>query len=347
MNYFINTVSQSVIDSREIVYKKQTPRSFDEFYGNTAIINSFEYYLKNNNIPNLLLVGSNGIGKYVSVQILVKKYLKSDFDKACLTINGSINRGKDVVSEKVDQKKTDKNYDGSNIINFIKKKVHLDNDVLKIIVILDYDHMTKESQMALRRIIEIYSNKARFILIANDLAKIIEAIQSRTVILQFHSLSTSELLVYMDDYCEKENLTISQSIKELLIYYCNSDLRQILLYLSILKRIPDLNNKQFYNIFKLPELEKIQQIIDCCCLPNNKQQVTTALKIVNNLLQNGYQNQDIIDYLFKVVYQNLHNKLTCDQQFKFLNIIINTYYTLENINTSLQMYNMINLLLKT
>ena len=67
---------------------------------------------------------------------------------------------------------------------------------------------------------------------------------------------------------------------------------------------------------------------------------------VNKLIEDGYQIQEIIDYMFKIVYINKNNKLSYKEQFEFLNIITKTYYLIENVSTSLQLYNMINLLLK-
>jgi len=337
MNHFVFKINEREVIDREICFIKRLPQNLDEIFGNSNIIDSFKYYLENNNIPNLLLVGPNGIGKYSSVNCLVKEYLKDDYKQGCLIIHGSINRGKDVVSEKMDQKKnTEKNYDGSNIINFIKKKVQL-NDKKKIIIIVDYDHMTKESQMALRRIIELYSTKTRFILMATELSKVIEAIQSRTVLFKYNSLDNDALNSYIDYICKKDNIEISESIKTLVIYYSGSDLRQILINLHVLKYMKNKSIESFYNFFNFPKLIVIENIIQLCLHKKTSQ----VYKLVSEFINEGYQIQEIIDYIFKYVYLNRNNLLTTTEQYNFLNIIIKFYFKIENLSTSLQLFSLI------
>lgn len=69
------------------------------------------------------------------------------------------NRGIDTVREKIKM--------------FAQKKVTLDQDKHKIIILDEADSMTTAAQQALRRIMEIYSHSTRFALACNLSTKVI------------------------------------------------------------------------------------------------------------------------------------------------------------------------------
>ena len=72
----------------------------------------------------------------------------------------------------------------NRIKTFAQKKVTLPPGRHKIIILDEADSMTPGAQQALRRTMEIYSNTTRFALACNQSNKIIEPIQSRSVMVQ-------------------------------------------------------------------------------------------------------------------------------------------------------------------
>ena len=117
-------------------------------------------------IPNLLFVGTPGLGKTTLARILVEDVLKCQY----LYINASDENGIDTIRSKV--------------VGFSQTR-SLDGKV-KIVILDESDGITLDGQRALRNTMEEYSNNTRFILTANYKHKIIPAIQSRT---QFFDLN--------------------------------------------------------------------------------------------------------------------------------------------------------------
>ena len=111
-------------------------------------------------IPNLLFVGTPGLGKTTLAKIIIEDILKCQY----LYINASDENGIDTIRSKVVGFSQTKSLDGS----------------IKVVILDEADGITIEGQRALRNTMEEYSSQTRFILTANYKHKIIPAIQSRT-----------------------------------------------------------------------------------------------------------------------------------------------------------------------
>ena len=117
-------------------------------------------------IPNLLFVGTPGIGKTTLARILVNDILECQY----LYINASDENGIDTIRSKV--------------VGFAQTKSH--DGKVKVVILDEADGITIDGQRALRNTMEEYSSGTLFILTANYKHKIIPAIQSRT---QFFDLN--------------------------------------------------------------------------------------------------------------------------------------------------------------
>jgi DNA polymerase III delta prime subunit len=117
-------------------------------------------------IPNLLFVGTPGLGKTTLARILVNNVLGCQY----LYINASDENGIDTIRSKVVGFSQTMSLDGKH----------------KVVILDEADGITIDGQRALRNTMEEYSGKTRFILTANYKHKIIPAIQSRT---QFFDLT--------------------------------------------------------------------------------------------------------------------------------------------------------------
>ena len=138
-------------------------------------------------IPNLLFVGTPGIGKTTIAKIIVQDILKCQY----LYINASDENGIDTIRSKVSGFSQTKSIDGA----------------LKVVILDEADGITIDGQRALRNTMEEYSAFTRFILTANYKHKIIPAIQSRTQYFDLspdiHSVVNRVLLIL-----KKEKITI-------------------------------------------------------------------------------------------------------------------------------------------
>ena len=146
-------------------------------------------------IPNLLFVGTPGIGKTTLARILVNDILECQY----LYINASDENGIDTIRSKV--------------VGFAQTK-SLDGKV-KVVILDEADGITIDGQRALRNTMEEYSSGTRFILTANYKHKIIPAIQSRT---QFFDLNPpfDTVLKLIVGIIKQEGIKITEDQKAIL-----------------------------------------------------------------------------------------------------------------------------------
>ena len=146
--------------------EKYRPKTIDEM----VLSGENRAYFKTlkDEVPNLLFVGTPGIGKTTIAKIIVQDILKCQY----LYINASDENGIDTIRSKVCGFSQTKSLDGS----------------IKIVILDEADGITIDGQRALRNTMEEYSSFTRFILTANYKHKIIPAIQSRT---QYFDLNPS------------------------------------------------------------------------------------------------------------------------------------------------------------
>tara|TARA_Y100000034_G_scaffold90118_1_gene108531 strand:- start:387 stop:1229 length:843 start_codon:yes stop_codon:yes gene_type:complete len=121
--------------------------------------------VKNNEIPNLLLCGSAGVGKTTIARALCEQ-LDSDY----ILINGSEESGIDVLRNKI------KNFASTVSLTGGRKVVILD----------EADYLNPQStQPALRGFIEEFSKNCRFIFTCNFANRIISPLHSRCSVIEF------------------------------------------------------------------------------------------------------------------------------------------------------------------
>ena len=125
---------------------------------NKLIINNI---IEKNYFPNLLLYGPPGTGKTTTVINLINSYLNkyySDNKKQIVHLNASHERGIEIIR--------------NNLYTFVVSD-NLFFEGPKFIILDEVDYMTKSAQLALKYLIEYYSNyNVRYCLICNYITKI-------------------------------------------------------------------------------------------------------------------------------------------------------------------------------
>jgi len=321
-------------DHAEYLYVvKHAPKNLLEFKGNQGVVQTLNSFVEAKNIPNLIITGPHGVGKSLLVKLLVKEYLGGEnyLKQGLLEIYGSLSRSKDVVSEKQSVKNKQKNFNCANITDFMKCTTNLPHDILKMVVIYEFHQMSAEAQMALRRIIELNSNRVRFVFVTQDYSQIIHALQSRCTILKLQRLDISEINDILNHICVIEGISLTNELIELINLNADGDIRTAVNLLQLLGRTtPD----KFYSILGIPEISVIKSIADACINCNNIE----AYRKTKTLLHSGFDIPDIQNLFYKILidipeFPNKNN---------FLRSLCHDTLIIQECTTETQFYNLIN-----
>jgi DNA polymerase III delta prime subunit len=146
--------------------EKYRPRTIQEAILPDELKQTFQQFVDQNNIPNLLLTGTAGIGKTTVARALCEE-LGADY----IVINGS-NEGRSIDVLRVEIQ----NFASSVSFSGGRKYVILD----------EADYLNANSvQPALRNFMEEYSSNCGFILTCNFKNRIIDPLQSRCSVIDF------------------------------------------------------------------------------------------------------------------------------------------------------------------
>ncbi len=197
----------------EVWTEKYRPKRFEEMVGQSEIIKRVKSLANSMNIPHLLLAGPAGTGKSTMALIIVKQIFGDSWRDNYLELNASDERGIDVVRQKVK--------------DFARTKA-IGNVPFKIIFLDEADALTNEAQQALRRTMENYTSTCRFILSCNYSSKILDPIQSRTVVFRFQLLEKKDIKKRIDLIAENEGLTITADAFDVLYESSEGDCRKVI-----------------------------------------------------------------------------------------------------------------------
>lgn len=186
--------------------EKYRPATLENYIGNKHFVEKMEAWLKEGDIPHLLLYGPAGTGKTTAAKIIVNG-IECDF----LFINASDENNVETVRNKL------KGF--ASGIGFKD---------LKIAVLDEADFVTPQGQAALRNLMEQFSRTCRFVLTANYKERIIDPIQSRCQVFEIVPPSRKEAAIHVAGILKKEGVKFVPKDMALLVDAHYPDLRQII-----------------------------------------------------------------------------------------------------------------------
>ncbi len=145
--------------------EKYRPRIIDSAILPSTLKTTFQQFVDQKNVPNLLLTGRAGVGKTTVARAMLED-LQCDY----IIINGSMNGNIDTLRSEIK--------DFASSISFSGGR--------KYIILDEADYLNPNStQPALRNFMEEYSRNCGFILTCNFKNKIIEPLHSRCSVVEF------------------------------------------------------------------------------------------------------------------------------------------------------------------
>jgi len=195
--------------------EKYRPQTIEDTILPKPIKETFKEFVKQGEIPNLLLCGSAGVGKTTIAKALCNE-LGADF----IVINGS---------------------DEGRLIDTLRTKIKNFASTVslsggpKVVILDEADYISADSvQPALRGFIEEFSSNCRFIFTCNYKNRIIEPLHSRTTVVDFSltpkdkQLLAGQFLTRLIYICKEENIKYDHKVLAELILKFFPDFRRCL-----------------------------------------------------------------------------------------------------------------------
>ena len=175
--------------------EKYRPKKISECILSEDIKKTFTEFLKQKEIPNLLLSGTAGTGKTTVARALCEE-LGADY----IIINGS-DEGRQIDTLR------------NKIKNFASTVSLTEHSNHKVVIVDEADYMNAESvQPALRNFIETFYKNCRFIFTCNYKNKILPALHSKCTVIDFaiknsqKVKTTQTLLQRLDEVIKREEV---------------------------------------------------------------------------------------------------------------------------------------------
>ena len=273
--------------------EKYRPTKLSEIVNQTEIIGSLGALIKDpTDMPHLLFSGSAGVGKTTTALCLSRQIL-GEYAKDCtLDLNASDERGIGMVREKV---KKFSRFAGMVDVPF------------KIIILDEADEMTSDAQTALRRIIEDAAKICRFILIANNVSKIIQPIQSRCAAFKFTSISEEGIITRLEEIAKNEKVKTDKRGLKAIYEYTEGDLRHAI---NLMQATASLGGITEENVKVSAGLTKTSDVDEVLKIALSGKVVEAREKMIELIKVYGMSESDFLKYLNSAVFKSKHDKLS-------------------------------------
>lgn len=235
--------------------EKYRPRKISECILPESLKSTFQEFVDQDNIPNMLLSGTAGTGKTTIARALCEE-LGCDY----IIINGSEESGIDVLRTKIK--------DFASTISLAGK--------VKVVILDEADYLNANStQPALRGFIEEFSKNCRFIFTCNFKNRIISPLHSRTTVIDFKigkedkPAVAAQFFQRLGKILEHENITYDKKVVAELLNKYFPDYRRVLNELQrysssgtidegILTNISDANMKELVKALREKDFKKMR-----------------------------------------------------------------------------------------
>jgi len=266
--------------------EKYRPQKISELVNQKEILGSINSMLKNQSeMPHLLFSGSAGVGKTTTALCVSKEILGEHWKNYTLELNASDERGINMVRERVKK---------------FSRFAGLDTKIpFKIIILDEADEMTSDAQTALRRIIEDAAKFCRFILIANNISKIIPPIQSRCANFKFTQIKQTEIVNHLRTIIKKEKIKSDDKGITEITEYAEGDLRHAI---NLLQAVASTGNISQANVKAAAGLTKTNDVSDVLKLAMSGKIQDARNKMIELIKVYGMSESDFLKYINQALF---------------------------------------------
>jgi replication factor C small subunit len=261
-----------MIKQHTLFTERFRPTDPKDYIGNEVFKASLNTWIKQQDIPHILLYGPAGTGKTTAAKLIT-----TNLDCDSIYINCSDENGIETIREKV------KSFASAATFR-----------TLKVVIMDEADFLTINAQAALRNVIEAFSKTTRFIFTCNYVERIIDPIQSRTSVFEIIPPSKGEVAKRCVQILEEEEISYK---KEDLVEIVNQTYPDIRKTLNLLQSC--ISNKSLQlnqNIVNQQQYTK--QIVELLKTNDSKS---------FNQIRQIVANSNIRDYneLYRALFENI------------------------------------------
>jgi len=273
--------------------EKYRPKILSDIVNQTEIIGSLEALIaKPADMPHLLFSGSAGVGKTTAAMCISNQILGEYAKEYTLELNASDERGIGMVREKVKK---------------FSRFAGMADAPFKLIILDEADEMTNDAQTALRRIIEDTAQYCRFILIANNISKIIEPIQSRCATFKFTTIPEEDVIDRLGEIAKKEKIKFDKKGLKAICEYSEGDMRHAINLLQATASIGDITEEHVKASAGLTKTSDVDTVLKMALdgkISDAREKMIELIKVY------GMSESDFLKYLNSAVFKSKHKKLS-------------------------------------
>lgn len=300
----------------KLLINKYQPSSLDEFYNNNKNNNEIIQFINrliDINELKIIIFGNIGTGKSTLINNILNKYYNID---NIINVKNNILYINNLKEQGVSFYKND--------VKIFCKSICEINNKRKTIVLDDIDLLSDQNQQIFKIHMDNYIDRVNFICSCNNLNKVNTGILSHLINIKLKNIDNIKLTYILENICQKENLFLSNVLKNNIIRYSNNSIKLLINNLEKFKILQnseiDFNRKMINNNLLIDYLNNYFNI----CFSKN---IDNAYNILYSIFNDGYSIIDIIDY----IYVYIKNDIVIDSIKKYLIIQILSKYTI-NIN---------------
>src|SRR5210317_1112888 len=236
--------------------EKYRPQKVQDTILPAELKKTFQQFVDQDNVPNLILAGRAGVGKTTIAKAMLES-MGSDY----IVINGSMNGNIDTLRIEISNFASSVSFSGGR----------------KYVILDEADYLNANStQPALRNFMEEYSKNCGFILTCNFLNRIIEPLHSRWSVIQFRLSKedkpkmAAQFFKRVQNILKTENIEYDDKVVAELIKKYFPDNRRVLneiqrysvtgkIDAGILSKMSDVNRSELMNALRDKEFSTVRK----------------------------------------------------------------------------------------
>ena len=173
--------------------EKYRPKRVQDTILPDALKKTFQQFVDQDNVPNLLLTGRAGVGKTTIAKAMLEE-IGADY----ITINGSMNGNIDTLRTEISNFASSVSFTGGR----------------KYVILDEADYLNANStQPALRNFMEEFSKNCGFILTCNFKNRIIEPLHSRCSVIEFKIANDDKVAIAGQFYKRVSNILKEENVE--------------------------------------------------------------------------------------------------------------------------------------